>query len=130
MRLTGVAIGTLFLAAGCGATGGRLPAAAGPPQSNQKVLTHAQSQRLVDWATALHSCLEDSSYRTGSPVPAKTRIEMSVPDGTEFRKLLQAAVACGESLGDPPKGSSLQTFPTRIVLYLPKQCLLDPRTDV
>jgi hypothetical protein len=39
------------------------------------------------------------------------------------------SLPCGEELGDPPTSSSLQVRPSddRIVLYLPKQCLLDPK---
>jgi hypothetical protein len=56
------------------------------------------------------------NYRTLTPKPIPPTIR-------------KATATCGDRLGGPPPGSSLQT--TRwhsglLVLYLPKQCLLDP----
>ena len=100
-----------------------------PPQSNEKVLTRAQSERLVRWAGAFRSCLERRGYALGDVELARTRIELAVPSGTAFHPLLRAGIACGDSLGGPPPASSLQTFGRRIVLYLPKRCLLDPNVN-
>jgi hypothetical protein len=125
MRALVAAAGALVVASGCGSGVSRV---AVPPQSNsnEKVLTRAQSERLVRWAGEFRSCLEQRGYAIGEVELAKTRIELAVPPGTAFQPLLHDGVACGESLGDPPPASSLQTFPRRIVLYLPKRCLLDP----
>jgi hypothetical protein len=110
----------LVLVAGCGGTSRNTATS-----SNEKVLTRAQSQRLVDWAGALRSCLSTRGFRLGELDVARTHIELAVPDGTAFKALVRAGIACGDSLGGPPAASSLQTFADRVVLYLPKQCLLD-----
>jgi hypothetical protein len=60
------------------------------------------------------------------------RNEARLPAVTQprsFQELLQAGAQCGDSFGGPPPRSSLQTFEDTIVLYLPKQCLLDPKVE-
>jgi hypothetical protein len=89
------------------------------------VLTRAQSQRLVHWAGSLRTCLSARGFRLGELDVARTHIELAVPKGTPFKELVRAGIACGDTLGGPPASSSLQTFADRVVLYLPKQCLLD-----
>ena len=121
-----LAVAMLLAASPCGS---RTSPSAAPPSSNQKVLTRAQSERLVRWAGSLRSCLRQRGYPVGAVKLARTRIELAVPEGTEFHALVGAGVACGEALGDPPPASSLQTFADRIVLYLPKRCLLDPNVS-
>jgi hypothetical protein len=123
MRTVALAVATLLVAAGCA---GRTATSAGPPSSNQKVLTRAQSERLVRWAGSFRSCLQRRGMSLGPVHLARTRIELAVPQGTEFHALLREGVSCGEALGGPPPASSLQTFARRVVLYLPKRCLLDP----
>jgi hypothetical protein len=125
MRLLVLGFAALVVATGCG-TGTRVARDAAPPRSNEKVLTHAQSDRLVRWAGEFRSCLRRRGYDIGGVELARTRIELAVPSGTAFRPLLHDGIACGDSLGGPPPASSLQTFSSRIVLYLPKRCLLDP----
>jgi hypothetical protein len=123
MPKVAVAVAALLLAVGCA---GHTSTGGGPPRSNEKVLTLAQSERLVRWAGSLRSCLHQRGFPTGTVKLARTRIELAVPQGTEFHALLRAGVKCGDALGGPPTASSLQTFARRIVLYLPKRCLLDP----
>jgi len=123
MRSLVVAVAALVLATGCGSSVSRVAA---PPQSNEKVLTRAQSEHLVRWAAAFRACLAQRGYALGDVELARTRIELAVPRGAAFQSLVRAGIACGDSLGGPPPASSLQTFARRIVLYLPKRCLLDP----
>jgi len=125
VRTAAAAIALLVLAAGCGGTG-RSTA----PSSNEKVLTRAQSQRLVDWAGSLRTCLRARGFRLGELIVARAHIEAAVPDGTAFKALVRAGTACGDALGGPPAASSLQTFADHVVLYLPKRCLLDPDVAV
>ena len=93
---------------------------------NYRVLTHAQSRTLVAYAHRVHSCL---AARGGNgvtrPVATATRITMRAP-GRSARELLRLLVGCNASVGPPPPKASLQARPGEIVLYLPKQCLLDP----
>lgn len=124
MRMIAIAIATLLVAAGCGGTAATT--GLGPPQANEKVLTLAQSQRLVRWAGSFRSCLNRRGFDLGDVNVGRTRIELAVRHGTEFHALLRAGISCGDALGGPPAASSLQTFAARIVLYLPKRCLLDP----
>jgi hypothetical protein len=114
----------LLVLAGCGGTSRHTATT-----SNEKVLTRAQSQRLVEWAGSLRACLRARRFSLGEPAVARTHIDLAVPDGTAFKALVRAGIACGDSLGGPPAASSLQTFADRVVLYLPKRCLLDPDVE-
>ena len=83
----------------------------------------AAARRLGGLAAQLST--HSRGFRLGELDVARTHIELAVPDGTAFKALVRAGIACGDSLGGPPAASSLQTFADRVVLYLPKQCLLD-----
>jgi hypothetical protein len=64
-----------------------------------------------------------------APVPSPTKIVLHVETRPIPATIRSSTVACAEPLGGPPPNSSLQTprgHPELIVLYLPKQCLLDP----
>jgi hypothetical protein len=100
-------------------------AASGPPRSNQVVLTARQSQRLVAWANAYQSCLVRQGLDIGRPRATRTQIAMTLRGFQSRYAAAHAALPCGEHLGGPPLQTSLQTFPTQIVLYVPKQCLID-----
>jgi hypothetical protein len=89
---------------------------------NYRVLTAAQSRTLVRYATRVHRCVGGEVAR---PVATATRITMRAP-GHSARELLRLLVGCDASVGPPPPKASLQARPGEIVLYLPKQCLLDP----
>jgi hypothetical protein len=123
----------LVLASGCGGTSGTAASraapsgtASDPPASNERVLTHAESQRLVDWASSLRSCLQARGLEIGKRSVTRTLIELAVPRTTQH-EVAEAAIRCGDGLGGPPAKSSVQIFPGHIVLYVPKQCLLDPK---
>jgi hypothetical protein len=128
LALAGVALWT----GGCGATSTSKTstgAAHGPPTSNQRVLSAAESEHLVAWSRSFRSCLVERGFAIGRPQPMHTRIELTVTHAPSFQDLIQAGVKCGDSLGGPPPRSSLQTFKDTIVLYLPKQCLLDQKVE-
>ena len=129
----------LVLTAGCGgnssgassrptASGaGPLASDAGPPSANQRVLTTAQSERLVDWSVALSACLDQRGFELEQPDVMRSRIELAIAGSPPRAKLLRAVIRCGDGLGGPPPKSSLQTFASKIVIYVPKQCLLDAK---
>src|SRR5712691_2267971 len=100
--------------------------AAAPPSSNERILTARQSQRLVDYATALGTCLRRSSIPVSSPHVTQKLITLVVQRRSSQREVVQAGLRCGARIGDPPLESSLQGFAKRVVLYVPKQCLIDP----
>src|SRR4051794_37357990 len=101
--------------------------AGGPPASNQVVLTPRQSQRLVAWSLALRSCLVKNGIEVGKPDVTRKQITLAVVGAGSDGAVARLTIRCGESLGNPPSSSSLQTFPGRLVLYVPKQCLLDDK---
>lgn len=80
----------------------------------------------MTWSVSLRSCLERRGFDVGEPRPMRTRIELSVAGAPSRRGLLRSTITCGDNLGGPPEKTSLQTLPSKLVLYLPKQCLLDP----
>jgi hypothetical protein len=93
--------------------------------ANQKRLSRADSLRLVAWAKTFRSCMVKRGVALGEPVATLHEIAMSLP--VDGEAVMDRAVACGDQLGGPPSDSSLQTQETRIVLYLPRQCLLDEK---
>jgi len=103
------------------------PAATAAPVSNQIRLSQAESLRLVDWAERLRACVSHRGVVLGAPVPHETEIDLAIRRGPTGLELLRRVVACGDALGEPPRKSSLQLRGRRLVLYLPKQCLLDKR---
>jgi hypothetical protein len=56
-----------------------------------------------------------------------THIRMSLPASVAAEDVLDEMLVCGERQGGPPHRSSLQYRLGEIILYLPKQCLLDPK---
>jgi hypothetical protein len=98
--------------------------------ANERVLSRAQSERLVGWATELVSCANDRGIDVRPPSTSSRQISMAVERAApEPRKLRALVIACAESLGDPPTGASLQVFARQLVLYLPLRCLLDPKVE-
>jgi hypothetical protein len=95
--------------------------------ANYRVLTPAQSRRLLRFAEAFASCIAARGIDIGEPEPRDTKIVMRVPAGTDPKRAVDEGVRCGEKLGDPPPGASLITRRRTIELYLPKQCLLDEK---
>ena len=97
--------------------------------ANFRTLTSAQSTRLLRFATAFRSCMDNRGIDLSAPLPRPTKIILRVSMSPIPTTIRTATFACGDRLGGPPPGSSLQTPRGQaglIVLYLPKQCLLDP----
>jgi hypothetical protein len=117
---------TALVAAGCAGTHAR-ERAAPAAGSNEKQLTHAQSVRLVEWARTFRACMTDRGTMLGAVTPRSTRIDMQLASSVQASDVLPGLTACGERQGGPPQNTSLQYRPGRIVLYLPKRCLLDPK---
>jgi hypothetical protein len=105
------------------------PAAAvkGPPASNQLVLTRKQSQRLVAYAGAMRTCLVRSGVDVAPLHATRKLISLPIRGASTTRELMSTVLGCADRVGDPPKYASLQTFSDRIVLYSPKQCLIDKK---
>ena len=101
-----------------------VPAAA---SSNERVLTRAQSLRLVTWAQTFRSCMVSRGTSLGSLEKTRTHIRMELPAGVTRDDVLDEMLVCGEHQGGPPHRSSLQYRAGEILLYLPKQCLLDTK---
>ncbi len=93
--------------------------------ANYRVLTPAQTQRLLRFADALYGCMSDRHASIGKPKPLGTKIELRVSPDANRESLAHAVVACGERLGGPPHGASLVLVKAAVELYLPKYCLLD-----
>jgi hypothetical protein len=97
--------------------------------ANYRTLTPKQSARLLRFAKAFRSCMAGRGIELTAPDPEATKIVLRVATKPIPAELGTAVVACGDRLGGPPPGSSLQTPRWQsglLVLFLPKQCLLDP----
>jgi hypothetical protein len=123
---TGAVVCMALVAAGCGGTRERA-AAPGAASSNEKQLTHAQSVRLVGWARTFRSCMAERGTTIGHVTPRRTRIDMRLGAAVTAADVVPGLTACAERQGGPPQDTSLQYRRGRIVLYLPKRCLLDPK---
>jgi hypothetical protein len=103
----------------------------GPPSpreiDNQIVLSHRESLRLVSWARALRGCLAQNGVDVGRPAAHAKQIDLPLRSKRNAAELAPTVTACGDRLQRPPLASSLQIRPGKLVLYLPKQCLLDPK---
>ena len=97
--------------------------------ANYRPLTRKQSARLLHFATAFRSCMAGRGVELTAPDAQATKVVIRVTTEPIPRSIRTATVACGDRLGGPPAGSALQTprwDSGLLVLYLPKQCLLDP----
>lgn len=102
-----------------------------PAEANRRVLTAAQTQRLVRYARALHACLVGRGVDVASPTKDRRAITIEAAEPLGLRRLLAEMTPCAEPLGPPPGPSSLQAVDARtIVLSVPKRCLLDPKTEL
>jgi hypothetical protein len=100
-----------------------------PLRSNQRVLTRAASQRLIEWAERFRRCAETDGIAMAALRAERRQIVLTTRRKWPLAQLAMKSIRCGESLGEPPKGSSLQVSKdgAGFVLYLPIQCLLDEK---
>jgi hypothetical protein len=122
-------MGVTVLGAGCSNAQppSAAPATGGGPSSNERTLTHAQSVHLVQWATTYKRCMSAHGWALGELTKSATQLSMTVPKDAEVPAVLNDSFTCGDAQGGPPAKSSLQYRARTILLYLPKQCLLDPK---
>jgi hypothetical protein len=95
------------------------------PIDNRFRLSRAESLRLVDWAARFRSCMGRRGVVLGAPVAHSKEIDLAFVRVPGRPMLLREVAVCGDGLGEPPRRSSLQLRPGKLVLYLPKQCLVD-----
>ena len=95
------------------------------PIDNRFRLSRAESLRLVDWAARFRSCMGRHGIVLGAPVAHPKQIDLAFVRVPGRPALMREVATCGDALGEPPRRSSLQLRPGKLVLYLPKQCLVD-----
>ena len=100
-------------------------AAKATPVDNRFRLSRAESLRLVDWAARFRSCMSRRGVVLGASVAHPKQIDLALVRAPKQPVLLREVPVCGDGLGGPPRRSSLQLRPGKLVLYLPKQCLVD-----
>jgi hypothetical protein len=116
----------------CGATSARPPRASSDDvpatvHRNQIVLNPKRSHELVAWARRFQTCIGRRGLQSSMTV-TRTQFTLLVEGGIRPKSsLLRIGLSCGDTLGGPPHGASLQVFGRTFVLYVPKQCLLDPK---
>jgi hypothetical protein len=80
---------------------------------------------------ALHACLRSSGVDVSAPTKDPRAITIEAEKALGLERLVALVSACAGPLGDPPRPSSLQAVDARrIVLSVPKQCLLDPKVEL
>jgi hypothetical protein len=134
MRRESVAAGALIslLVVAASACGGstedsRRAAATDALTSNERRLSRAESQRFVEWAAAFRACLLAHGAPVAPLTKTETHIEMHVPGELRAADVVPNLAACAQQQGGPPKNTSVQWRPGKVLLYLPKRCLLDPK---
>jgi hypothetical protein len=122
-------LGITAVAGGCSDAQRAAPTTASPTggTSNERTLTHAQSTHLVQWATTFRGCMGSRGWNLGELSKTPTHLAMAVPASIDVAPMMADMVRCGDAQGGPPTKSSLQYRAQTILLYLPKQCLLDPK---
>lgn len=123
--LTGTAVALLLARV----TGSEPETSAAPSGAvdNRIQLSHEESLGLVNWAKRLRACLGRRGIDVGEPVAHAKQIDLQLHSEGSPAELSPTITGCGDSLGEPPRRSSLQFRPGKLVLYLPRQCLLDPK---
>jgi hypothetical protein len=94
---------------------------------NRIRLGRAESLRLVGWARRFRACMGKQGIELGEPVAHPKQIDLALERPAAASGLASKVVVCGDGLGEPPRDSSLQLRPGKLVLYLPRRCLLDPK---
>lgn len=79
------------------------------------------------WTRKFRACLGKRGFRVHEPVAYAKLIELRLYSAASPEEVVPTTTACGDSLGEPPRRSSLQFRTGKVVLYLPKLCLLDPK---
>jgi hypothetical protein len=98
---------------------------------SRRVLTAAQTERLAQYATSLHSCLRRRGIDVDTPSKDARAITIKAAKAVGLERLVTLTTSCAAPLGDPPKPASLQAVDARtIALSVPKQCLLDPKVEL
>ena len=121
-----VVAGSLALVASRRSDGDRAqPTLAERAAKNYRVLSKTESRVLVRYAERVYRCVVARGAKVGAPVASSTRIRMAA-ETLSADELLRYLTACDPEVGPPPPRSSLQARNGQILVYLPKQCLLDP----
>jgi hypothetical protein len=135
----GAALVAACVLTGCGAGTEQAPSAAAGGSNtttsqassagNERVLSAKDSARLVAWLRRFQSCLREHGVESEAIVVTRRELSLRVRTQLSMGSLVSRSLPCGDALGDPPADSSLQVRPgdNRVVLYLPKRCLLDPK---
>ena len=92
---------------------------------NYRTLTKSESRSLVRYAAAIHRCVAAEAKGIAPPVASATRIVMQAPNRSAH-ELMELLTTCAGTVGPPPPKASLQARDGLILVYVPKQCLLDP----
>ena len=93
--------------------------------ANYRVLSAEQSRALLRFAKRFRRCLGARGIDLGVPRPQPTRIELPVEGGVTLHMVAREGIVCGDRLGGPPRGATIQSRGRTVLLYLPKQCLVD-----
>ena len=102
-----------------------------PAEANRRVLTAAQTRRLVRYAKTLYACLVSRGIDVASPRKGRREITIEAAEPLGLKRLVAEMTPCAEPLGPPPGPSSLQAVDAQtIVISVPKRCLLDPKTEL
>lgn len=97
--------------------------------ANYKVLKPQQTEQLLAYADALYDCLS-KQIDIGAPKPSPTKIVMALPRGAKPAAVARLGIRCAMKIGDPPRNASLQVRPHAEILYLPRYCILDRKTEL
>jgi hypothetical protein len=95
---------------------------------NLRVLTPAETRRLLAYASAVESPLAAHGVAASGPTTEARTITLETANEVGVRQLVDLVTGC--AVDAPPSPSSLQVVDARtVVLSVAKQCLLDPKVE-
>jgi hypothetical protein len=128
-RFSALAAAMVALAARSGSETPSAPPKPSEPAAlahNQIRLSLTESRRLIDWARRFRTCTAKHGINLGEPVAYSHEIVMPLQTKMALDSIARKTSTCGDDLGGPPPRASVQVRPGKVILYLPRQCLLDP----
>jgi hypothetical protein len=96
-------------------------------QSNYRILGARETARLMTYARSVWRCAVAHGLRLEAPRPTRTRIDLQPVGRWSPDAVVETLAECEPETGPPPPKSSLVAEKTRLVVYIPKRCLLDPK---
>jgi hypothetical protein len=92
---------------------------------NYRILSRTETLTLIRYAESEYQCLVSHGAHVSRPVASRTRILIRAPNQSAH-VLARLELGCDPDVGPPPGKSDLQARQGQVLIYVPKQCLINP----